>query len=257
MKFASAPDRLTAACIGLLAMCVVTSDHEALGHGSACLLVGGHIVTLTSSIFRCDVHAGWIDLGGPLGNLVGGALALGLSRVVPARFTGLKLFLVAVTAFSWFWEGAYAPYAMARRNGDLYFFAQFLLGDVSPVVRGTVALCGIALFFATARLTSRALLMLWSDARVARGIARTLWQGATLGAAGAAFTYRGAGWGDLKDAVLEIGVASLPLLFIPRERADALDTSAAILPRSYLTIALAIAVFALFAATLGRGIGVI
>jgi hypothetical protein len=52
-----APDRndeLTIAAIGLIAMCLVTFDHEA-GHGSACLLLRGHMSFLTSSLFRCDV----------------------------------------------------------------------------------------------------------------------------------------------------------------------------------------------------------
>jgi hypothetical protein len=62
-------DRLTAAAIGLLAMCIVTFDHEALGHGSACLLLHGHIRLLTSSLFRCDVRSGWIDPAGPFANL--------------------------------------------------------------------------------------------------------------------------------------------------------------------------------------------
>jgi len=247
-------DWLTAAAIGLIAMCVVTCDHEALGHGSACLLLGGRIQTLTSSIFRCDVRSGWIDPAGPVVNLLAGTLALILFRLVPARFAGMKFFFVAVTAMSFFWEGAYTPYAMARQSGDLYFFAQFIFQEVSPIVRVAFAAGGVALYIFAVRWTSRALLELWSNPAIARPIARAIWIAATLGAGLAALVYRGEAQGDLRDAVLEIGVASLPLLFIPSGRTMEVAGRSAPLPRSYVTIAIAVIVFALFAATLGRGV---
>src|SRR5450755_2986394 len=60
-----------------MAMCLVTFDHEALGHGGMCLALGGHIRILTSSIFRCDIRSVWIDPAGPFCNcLVGAALAV-------------------------------------------------------------------------------------------------------------------------------------------------------------------------------------
>lgn len=58
-------DQLTVAALGLLAMCLVTFAHEAVGHGGVCLLLGGHIRLLTSSVFRCDISSRWVDAGGP------------------------------------------------------------------------------------------------------------------------------------------------------------------------------------------------
>jgi len=52
-------DWLTAAALGLLAMCMEPFDHEALGHGG-CLLLGGHIRLLTTSLFQCDVSSKWL-----------------------------------------------------------------------------------------------------------------------------------------------------------------------------------------------------
>jgi len=249
-------DRHTVAAIGLLAMCVVTFDHEALGHGSACLLLRGHITLLTSSLFRCDVRSGWIDPAGPAGNLLMGTLALVCRRFVPARFPGVRLFLILVTAFSYFWEGGYLMRAMHRQDGDLYFFAQFMLGDVAVWQRWAGAAIGLTLFVLAARLTSRALLRLWPRAEVARGVARTAWIAATAGAALAALAYTGHGWGDLTDSVEEIGLASFPLLFIPfGNRTLAEAELPALLARSTIAIALAVVVYALFVATLGRGIG--
>lgn len=246
-------DGLTAAAIGLLAMCVVTCDHEALGHGSVCLALGGHIRLLTSSLFHCDVRSGWIDPAGPAGNLLMGTFALVAMQFVPARLVALKLFLIVATAFSYFWEGAYVIDAMVARHGDLYFFAQFLLGEPPLWLRVAASLAGLALYVFTIRLTARALSSIWPDAAAARRIARTVWLSATVGAGGAALLHRGPGWGDVRDAVLEIGVASLPLLFIPRREGAAAQPSI-MLARNWCAIALALVVFVAFAVTLGRGL---
>lgn len=248
----SGNDWLTVAAIGVLAMCVVTFDHEALGHGSACLLLHGRITLLTSSIFHCDVRSGWIDPAGPAGNLLMGTVALIASRFVPARLTKLKLFLISVTAFSYFWEAGYVIDAMRTRHGDLYFFAQFILGDVPLWLRWVAAGCGIALYAIGIRFTSRALLDLWPDA-VARRVARTVFIAASVGAGLAALAYQGEGWGDLRDAVLEIAAGAFPLLFIPFGRPGAAQ-SPVIIGRSFSAIVAAVVVFGIFTATLGRGV---
>jgi hypothetical protein len=91
-------------------MCLVTFDHEALGHGGMCLALGGHIHLLTSSIFRCDIRSVWIAPAGPFGNLLGGTLALLFVRLVPRRSAHVRLLLILVAGFA-FWPDA----AVARR----------------------------------------------------------------------------------------------------------------------------------------------
>jgi hypothetical protein len=253
----SGNDWLTAACIGVIAACLVTADHEAFGHGSACLALGGHITLLTSSLFHCDLRSGWIDPAGPAGNLLAGAIALILSRIVPRGLTGLRLFLIAMTAFSWFWEGAYVVQAMIKRFGDLYFFAQFVLGDVTVWERVLFAGLGVVLYIITLRITSRSLLELWPHPATARGVARMVWLGGTVAATLAGLAYRGTGWHDLHDAVLEIAGASIALLIIPLGGARADAQPGAVLTRGYATIGFALVVFAVFAMTLGRGIGAV
>lgn len=249
-------DWLTTAALGLLAMCIVTFDHEALGHGSACLLLHGRIRLLSSSVFRCDARSGWIDPAGPAGNLLVGTLALLGLRFVPQRRLNFRLLLVLITAFSYFWEGGYVMRAMRRRDGDLYFFARFLLGHVSVWERWVAGAAGLALFVLAARITSNALLKLWPEGSTARAVARTAWVGATVGAAIAALAYAGPGWGgNLRDAVLEIGLASFPLLFIPLRSGHAEETQpSAFLVRSTTTIVVAAVIYAIFVASLGRGI---
>jgi hypothetical protein len=186
-----------------------------------------------------------------------GTLALIIHRFVPIRRPKIRLFLLLVTALSFFWEGGYLIKAMHDRDGDLYFFAAFLLGNITDGERWAAMAAGLALYIVAIRLASNALLDLWPDARVARKAARTVWVSATLGALAAALVYTGQGWGDLRDAFLEIGLSSVPLLFIPTGTGrTGVQDAASQIPRSPFAIALAAAVFALFVATLGRGVAI-
>lgn len=234
-------------------MCVVTFDHEALGHGGACLALHGRILALSSSVFRCSAQSGWIDFGGPASNLLCGLIALIARWIVPPRFLKLRLFLIVVTALSFLWEGGYLIHAMHRQDGDLYFFLQWRLGAVTVWQRWVCALLGLALYLFTVRFTAKALLGLWTDPATARSVARIVWLAATIGAALAALAYSGNVHGDLRDAVLEIGAASFPLLIIPR-RSDASSSPNAAIARSYFLVALAAAIYTVFVVTLGRGL---
>ena len=185
-------DQLSVAAIGLLAMCLVTFAHEAVGHGGVCLLLGGHIHLLTSSVFRCDISSKWVDAGGPAVNLMCGLSALVARKLISLRFAPIRLFLILVTALSFFWECGYLIQAMYKQNGDLYWFAFSLLGRVTIVERFICAALGLGLYAASVRLTSRALLTV-ALPTTARTIARTAWIAATLGATLAAAL--GPGWG--------------------------------------------------------------
>jgi hypothetical protein len=247
-------DRLTVAALAIIAMCTVTFAHEALGHGSACLALGGHITLLTSSLFRCDLRSVWIDPAGPAANLLLGLMALGLRALPPDGFAKARLALIFMTAFSFFWEGGYLMRAMILRDGDLYFFTQFLLGDVAPWMRAVGVAIGLGLYLLGARITTQGLLAMFVTGE-ARAVARTAWIAATLAAFAAALCYRGAPlWPDLRDAVLEIGLASIVLLIIPRGKTR-MPRMAAHIGRSYPVVIAAVLVFAAFAATLGRGVG--
>ncbi|MGN6517498.1 MAG: hypothetical protein ACTHLR_16860 [Rhizomicrobium sp.] len=254
MALHNSNDTPTVAALAVIAMCAVTLAHEAFGHGGMCLFLGGHIEMLSSSIFRCDLHSGWIDGAGPAGNLLIGMLALAARAVSPPGFARTRLFLLLVTAFSFFWEGGYLMRAMLIGDGDLYYFAQFVSGTPALPVRAAGFLLGFALYAISTRIAARALSGMF-DVREARKVARIAWIAATLAAGLAALAYRGQPlWLDVHDAVLEIGLASVPLLFIPRG-GEAVAQVRAIIGRSYPVMLLAALVFAAFALTLGRGIG--
>ncbi len=249
-------DGYTVAAIALTAMCVVTFDHEALGHGGVCLAIGGRIEVLTSSIFRCTVRSVLIDPAGPLANLIVGSLALLLTRGIPHRLAAARLLLTLVAALSLFWESGYLIKAMLRRNGDLYFAAEDLLGEPSIGWRIMGAGVGVILYVIITRWVSRALTALFPGDNAARRVARLAWTAATVGAALAAIFNVGYGWAGFRDAVLEIGAGSAPLLFMPRmsgAAAPATETSVP-LRRDGWAIGLSMGLYALFVATLGCGL---
>jgi hypothetical protein len=262
IRTGSGDDLATAAAIAVLAMCLVTVDHEVLGHGSACLAAGGRIRVLTSSIFRCDGESAWIAPAGPFGNLLGGVLALWIARLTPHTAPRRRWFWILVASLSFFWEAGYAIEAMRVKHGDLYFAALEWFGEPALWWRIAGAAAGVGLYGVAVRWTARSLLGLWPQAAAARRAARTAWIAVCAGAGLAAAAYSGPGWGDLKDAVLEIGVSSVPLLFIPTRDAGpigatAADSGAAVAPsiqRSLPVIGLAAVVFAVFVVTLGRGL---
>lgn len=251
---ASKDDLLTVAAIGIIAMCAVTFDHEALGHGGACVALGGHIQVLTSSVFHCDLKSRWIAPAGPAGNLLMGMLALVAVRFVPARLAGLRLFLLLMTAFSYFWEGGYAVQAMIKRDGDLYFAGQDFLGEPSANWRIAGVVAGLCLFVFAIAVTGRALRRLWPVPARARRVARTVWLAASAAAIVAALACNIDRAHNIHDAFAEIGLASLPLLFIPWGRPMP-DAASVNIERSWIAVALACIIFAVFAATLGHGIG--
>jgi len=181
-----------------------------------------------------------------------GLSALVARKLISLRFAPIRLFLILVTALSFCWEYGYLIQAMYKQNGDLYWFAFSLLGRVTIVERFICAALGLGLYAASVRLTSRALLTV-ALPTTARTIARTAWIAATLGATLAAAL--GPGWGDLRDAFMEIGLASLPLLFIPKKVHEISSPPlTAAISRNRLLITMAVIVFGGFAVTLGRGV---
>jgi hypothetical protein len=236
-------------------MCVVTVDHEALGHGGVCLALGGHIQEPTSSVFRCDLPSRWIDPAGPVASLLAGTLALLVASLLPPGRRALRLGLILVTSFSYFWESGYVIKAMATRDGDLYFAGQSFLGEPTWWWRISAAGLGLALYIYTARWSARSLSSLWPDAPAARHVCRTTRCAATLGATLVALAYAGAGVGDLRDAFLEFGAASFPLLLTQSSAGrSASESTSMVIVRSWPVITAATVVFALFVATMGRGL---
>lgn len=211
--------RATVAAIAIAAACIVTVDHEALGHGSACLALGGSITLLTSVYFHCTVPSAWIAAAGPLANLIMSAAAWLVLRAVPRRLSRLRLLLVLMTAFGVFWEAGYLLYSTVLGEGDWAVAARSLLGSSTWRWESVTGGLGFVLYVVGTRLTARSLrLALGQDGSPRstdfRGLLRTSWAAASLSACVAAAAYAPDRIHAVRQALLEIGAASLPMLML-------------------------------------------
>ncbi|SRR5579885_469585 len=244
-------DMRMAASLAAIAMCVATAAHEAAGHGSACLLAGGRITELTSVYFRCTAGSASVSLAGPLGNLTAGILALIALKAVPPRAVRARLLAVGVMALSLFWAAGYLVDSMIENRGDYAIAGQVFLGEPSGLWRAPGILLGIGLYLTAARLVAGAMRG-FSPART-RNLLRATWLAATAFAMLAAVFYTPDRSGAIGQGFLEIGANSFPLLIIGwRKKEPENDAPAITFDTGWF--AAAVAIFAVFAATLGRGI---
>lgn len=163
-------DPLTVAAIGLTVGALADVIHEGLGHGGACLLVGGKPTLLTSMNFEWDESGcpRWasrvVAAGGTIANLLAGALALAMLRrprcAVHAHYflwlfaavnlyvgTGYFLFsgmsnigdwanVIAGLPGHWVWRAS-----LAVLGGASYFLCvRMMVAKVTPLTGGDPAL---------------------------------------------------------------------------------------------------------------------
>src|SRR5208282_5248241 len=95
-------DLVTLVAIGLLAYAAADIAHHVLGHGGACLALGGRIVSLSSIFADCTVRGSAIDLAGPFANLAVGWAALALAYR-PSANSAARLFFALTAGFNLFW----------------------------------------------------------------------------------------------------------------------------------------------------------
>src|SRR5262245_50444344 len=97
-------DPWTVGAIAVVAYALSNVVHEGLGHGGACIAVGGQPRQLTAVFFDGDLEglpasAGrWVAAGGSLANLVAAAVAWVGLRVTPAGWGRGRFFLWLVLA---------------------------------------------------------------------------------------------------------------------------------------------------------------
>jgi hypothetical protein len=70
-----ARDPATIVAISIVAFAIANVLHEGVGHGGACLLMGGHARVLSTVHFECDRASRFIAAGGTLANFIAGFLS--------------------------------------------------------------------------------------------------------------------------------------------------------------------------------------
>jgi hypothetical protein len=145
-----------ATIIAMAAICYTVANtlHEGLGHGGACVLVGGHPTVLNAIFFDHDDPAAamwqrrWISAGGTIANLIVGLpLAWLLRRGKPAN-PSLRYCLWLFCAVNLLDGFGYLLFSGIGGIGD---WADFVKGLGYPLLlRGSMAMIGAVLYFVVA-----------------------------------------------------------------------------------------------------------
>jgi len=177
------PDLLTLVAISLVAYAVANVAHEGVGHGGACLAVGGRPVTLNAVYFECD-QAGLgpaagkvVSASGTVANLVLAALAA-LALRWAARRPGppgpLRHFLWLLLALDLLQATGYWLFSGLGNVGD---WAKVIDGARPTWLwRAALALAGLAGYLAAVGVALRTLNPLLGDGpdRLQRAVALTV-----------------------------------------------------------------------------------
>lgn len=109
-------DRLTIIAIAIIAYVVADVFHEGVGHGGACLLVGGRALALSTVHFECSVDLRLVAAGGTIVNFILGFAAwLTAKHVYGPR---LRYFLWLSMAVNLFEAGGYFLFSGIGNIGD-------------------------------------------------------------------------------------------------------------------------------------------
>ena len=146
---------ITIAAIGLLAYASADIAHHVLGHGGACLALGGSIISLSSVFVGCSLHGATIDLAGPLANLALGITAMLVIRVTKTISATKRLFWALAVVFNLFWFAGQLVFSVVTRTDD-WAWAMDKLGVTEPGRFGLLVI-GVVAYVLVIRYSSRQL----------------------------------------------------------------------------------------------------
>lgn len=152
----SLPDLLTVTAIALVAYAASNIWHEAVGHGGACVALGGTPNVLSSVHFDCGEEAisalarRGVAAAGTIVNFIAGGIGLvALHATDPVRKPHRSYFLWLFTTLNLLMGAGYFLFSGVGNIGD---WADVARGTVSPVLwRPAMAVLGGALYFLLAR----------------------------------------------------------------------------------------------------------
>jgi len=246
-------DTATVAAIGLLAYISADVAHHALGHGGACVALGGTINRLSSVVVDCSLRGSAIDLAGPFANLVIGLLAL--IPIRSAHNPALRLFWILAAAFNLFWFEMQLAFSAATRIDDWAWFLQET--HAGNGVRYGLIAAGVVAYTLTTRVIARRVAPFAEPTDRARRLMMTAWLAAGGIAALTAWLDPNAGWVFLHRALPQSIILSIGLLFVPSRaaRSNRSEAVAPTLTRSARWIIAAFLVGVASVALLGPGLG--
>jgi hypothetical protein len=154
------PDLLTVTAIALVAYAASNVVHEGIGHGGACVALGGRPLVLSSVHFDCGDEAmgafarRGVSAAGTIANFIASALALVAFKMTnPQQKPHTAYFLWLFTTLNLLMG---AGYFLFSGIGDIGDWADVARGSVSPSLwRPAMAVFGGALYFLLARRSAQ------------------------------------------------------------------------------------------------------
>jgi hypothetical protein len=253
MAAASKDNIATVGAIGLLAYVSADVAHHALGHGAACVALGGRIRSLSSVFVDCSVTGAVIDLAGPFANLVTGLAAVLCIRLVHRTSTATRLFFILVAAFNLLWFGLQLVFSAATRTDDWAWAMQkFHVGG--PVRCAMIAVGGLLYVF-TVQFIGTQMAPFAQPRTRAKRIVGTAWLTAGAIACATAAFDRDAAAAIVRHAAPQSILLSIGLLFTPARaaRLASSDGAAATVTCSVAWIVISIFIGAASMVFLGPG----
>ena len=146
-------DLATTLAIGTLASIAQFVVHEVVGHGSACVLLGGQILAVAPLWMQCSLVDRAMVLAGPAANVGAGAICWAILRWRPPDGATLRLFLWLSLAFQWLVAAGYLAVGAASGFGDWPVIFPSVLGSwAGRIVAVAVA---AVVYFLTLRTLAR------------------------------------------------------------------------------------------------------
>lgn len=228
--------------MGALAATLAAVCHETLGHGLGCIGVGGRIALLTSIWFRCNGGSAITAAGGPIANLIAGAIALTLlrhDRLSPRA----RLLTMMFGALSLFWFSGQLVFGSVTNEDDWHYTASQM--GWPAIWRPVGTLIGIASYAVVIRSLSA--LMRKHGSPRAHAI-RLAYGTAIISAVIAGLMWRPGPMRSALEGFLTLGINPLGLLLVARkmDQADARNIAPDSVRRSWLWILACMTIFGLF-----------
>ena len=148
LKVGSVVTLLAAACAAYL---VADVAHEGLGHGGACLALGGKLILLSTTYEDCSIRSALIDGAGPVVGILVALLAWAWVRFAPPRSPAARVFLCLVFAFAAFWNVGYMVKSGLTDQGDWAFVIKGL--EPSVAWHAGLTILGIVLYVLAMRMS--------------------------------------------------------------------------------------------------------
>lgn len=174
----SLPELMTVTSIALIAYAVSNVLHEAVGHGGACIILGGKPLVLSSLHFECgeqmmSAAAGrGVSAAGTIVNFIAGAIGLVAFKATSVtRKPHIAYFLWIFTTLNLLMGAGYFLFSGVGKIGD---WAKVASGAPPLIWRPAMAGLGGALYFLLARQSGRWLAALVGNDELSMKRARLL-----------------------------------------------------------------------------------